>query len=98
MDRRRFEHLFVEVSLALGAQVPRYPLWLRLRELGWNPEQLGRDEAIGFLDSHLEAFLADHELALSARSTRRLRHRIARFDPSHPTPYERMERLGADNV
>ena len=34
MERRRFDHLFLELSVALGALAPRYALWLRIHEFG----------------------------------------------------------------
>jgi len=93
--RRGFEFLFVELSLALERLVPRYPLWLGLQALGWDPMALTGSQMITFCDRHLEAFLAEHGLALAPRRAQRLRREIRRFDPRHPTPYETMERLVA---
>jgi hypothetical protein len=96
VGRRRFEYLVVELSVALGHLVPRYPLWLRLHELGWNPEELEGDQLLAFYDGYLDQFLAEQGWALTAPSRRRIRRRLACFDPRHRTPYEIMEALGRD--
>ena len=95
MGRRRFEHLIVELSVAIGRQIPRYALWLRLGELGWHPEELSHRAMMAFHDEHLQDFLNDHGATLTARNGRRLRRSLARFDPRHLTPYEHMERFGS---
>jgi len=93
MQRRRFDHLIIEISLALDCNIPRYPLWLTFKELGANPEYLTREIVIEFCDEHLTDFLAHLGHTLSRRRTRRLRRAVARFDPALPTPYERMARI-----
>ncbi len=93
MKRRRFEFLVVELSVAVGRLIPRYALWLRLNELGWDPVALAGEELISFYDQHLQDFLAEHDLLLTQRESRRLRKKLVRFDPRHDTPYEIMERL-----
>lgn len=95
MARRRFEHLVVELSVAIDCAVPRYALWLRLHELGWSPESLTRDAALAFCERHLVGFLSEHGHRLSTRRSRRLQRAVAHFDAHHPTPYETLERLGA---
>ncbi len=94
MGRRRFEHLVAELSVAIGQVVPRYALWLQLRELGWMPEHLTREAVIAFHDVHLARFLSDHRLVITPRAERKLRRSLRRFDSRHPTPYERMESTG----
>jgi hypothetical protein len=91
--RRRFDHLVIEISLAVGERIPRYPLWLRLHELGWNPERLSRQAALAFCGAPLTRFLADHSLSLPRRARRRLERNLRRYDPAVPTPYERMARV-----
>jgi hypothetical protein len=93
MGRRRFDHLVLEISLALGQRVSRYALWLRLHDLGWNPEQLTRDAALAFCGAPLSRFLADRGLTLSPRAKRGVQRAVGRYDPAVPTPYERMARL-----
>jgi hypothetical protein len=93
VSRRRFDFLVTELSVAVGRVVPRYALWMLLHEQGWDPVQLGRDQLLCFHDGHLPGFLADQGLALSEREGRRLRRRLVRFDPRHPTPEETMARL-----
>lgn len=95
MGRRRFDHLFEELSVALGRLAPRYALWLRMSELGFEPEQLSRADAVGFCQLHLAGFLHDEALRLSPRERRRLERSVARFDPHQPTPYDHMSRIGA---
>lgn len=94
MRRRRFEHLVLELSVAVGRQIPRYALWLRLGELGWNPEALSRRAVMRFCDEHLLQFLEECGATLTARKARRLRRKLERFDPRHPGPCGHMERFG----
>ena len=91
--RRRFDHLVTELSVAVGQKIPRYALWLRLHEYGWNPDELSRDEAISFCGTPLSSFLATQGLRLRASRQRRLQREMARYDPALPTPYERMARF-----
>ena len=88
MSRRRFDHLFEEISLQIGRLAPRYALWLHLRELGLDPDRLTRDEAIAFCEVELPCFLREHELALSRRQSLSLLRAVARHDPSVRTPAE----------
>jgi len=91
--RRRFDHLVLEISLAVGSRIPRYDLWLHLHDLGWNPEQLPRGAAVAFCGAPLTRFLADCGLRLTPRGQRRIQRAVRRYDPSIPTPYERMARI-----
>jgi hypothetical protein len=93
LGRRRFDHLVTEVSVAVGQRIPRYALWLRLHEYGWNPDALSREHAISFCGTPLSSFLATRGLRLRASRQRRLRREMERYDPAIPTPYERMERF-----
>ena len=93
MRRRRFDHLAIELSLAVDRAVPRFALWTALHEGGADPEQLSRDAALAFCDAPLDRFLAGLGLALPAPARRRLRRRVARFDPRHPAPEEIFARL-----
>jgi len=88
MDRRRFEHLFVELSMLLGRLVPRFRLWLYLRENGADPESLTRHDVLGFCDSGLVPFLSAEGLSLSRRQQRKLRRGVAAFDPALSSPAE----------
>jgi len=93
VSRRRFEHIVVELSLAVEQNIPRYRLWLRMHDLGWNPEDLGLEQALEFCDRHLRIFLAESGLKMTSRSVRRLRKEVGRFDPNVLTPFERMAEL-----
>jgi len=93
VERRRFEHLFVELSVALGECVPRYALWLRIGELGWSPGALSQDAAVAFCRQDLPGFLAEHGLSLTPRRHRRLIRSVSRFDPQVRTPDEELNAL-----
>ena len=86
MSRPRFDHLFEEISVRIGRLAPRYALWLRLREIGMDPDALSRDDVVTFCRDHLDLFLFEHELALAPRETRDLIRSVARHDPSVRTP------------
>ena len=94
MGRRRFDHLFAELSVAVGQRLPRYDLWLALHESGVDPETLTRRELLGLCEGVLPAFLAARGIALSPRRGRALRRELHRYDPARPTPYERFAALG----
>ncbi len=85
----------MELSIAVSAVVPRYDLWLLLRELGSNPDHLTREGALAFHDFHLVDYLARHGMSIAPRAARRLRRALKRFDSRFPTPYERMEKYDA---
>ena len=100
--RRRFEHLFVELSVALGELVPRYALWLRIGEFGdpdelgehgGSPETLSRAAAVAFCRQELQGFLGEHGLELAPRKLRRLIRAVSRFDSQHATPEEQLRSL-----
>lgn len=93
MVRRGFEHLVAEVSVATGHRVARYPLWLRMRELGLDPDRLAPGEALAFCRRHLRTFLAEHGVPLTPQAARRLERAVARFDPRRPSPEEWIARL-----
>lgn len=86
--RRRFDHLYEELSVRLGRLAPRYAIWLRLREIGADPELLSRRDAVDFVDRELAGVLAERDLALSPRAARSLRRAVALYDPSVRTPAE----------
>ena len=92
--RRGFDHLVEEISVAVGRRVPRYPLWLRLRTHGFDPERLDRASAIAFCEAPLEDFLVEYGVRLPERELLRVRRSVRSFDPDYPTPYERMASLG----
>ena len=88
LRRRRFDHLFEEISVRIGRLAPRYALWLRLRELGMDADRLSREDVVAFCRDHLGEFLREHELALGPRQARDLLRSVARHDPSLRTPAE----------
>jgi hypothetical protein len=92
VSRRFFEYLLVELSVSVGTRLPRYALWLRLHDLGWNPEALEQADVLAFCDGPMEDFLADRGFQLSPRAQRRLRKALAKFDPLRPLPHEILER------
>jgi hypothetical protein len=98
VGRRRFDHLLIELSLALGVRVPRYPLWLFLRERGLDPEALGREDVSLFCHHYLDDALAILGETLGRRARRRLARRCLRYDPAQPSPEEFMARLGGEDA
>jgi hypothetical protein len=88
MLRRRFDHLFEEISVRLGRLAPRYALWLRLRELGMDADRLSRDDVVAFCREHLDRFLGEHDLVLARRQAQALLRSVARHDPTLRTPAE----------
>ena len=93
MTRKRFDHLHVEISVALGVHISRFALWLALHEAGHDPEHLSRKAAIAFCGAPLQSFLAERAQRLSLRDRRRVEKAVSRYDPSHPTPAEVMARF-----
>jgi hypothetical protein len=93
VERRRFEHLFVELSVALGELAPRYALWLRVGEFAESAEALDREAAVAFCREGLQPFLAEHDHSLSARQLRRLVRVVSRYDPLQATAEEQMSAL-----
>jgi len=91
--RRAFDHLHAELSIGVGCLVPRYALWLHLRDLGLDPEALDREQALSFCRLHARDFLAELGLPLAPHAARRLERALARFDPLRPTPSEQLARL-----
>jgi hypothetical protein len=91
--RRSFDHLHAELSVAAGRLLPRYALWLRLAEVGLDPERLRREQSLAFCRGHAAAFLGEQGIALSSDGARRLERAVGRFDARFPTPYERLARL-----
>ena len=88
MRRRRFDHLYEELSVRLGRLAPRYAIWLRMRERGIDPETLSRADALRFAYEELPALLAEQGLRLAPADARSLVRAIARHDPRSPSPAE----------
>ena len=86
MRRKRFNQLVAELSGLLGRALPRYGLWLRLHELGYDPEALSQRECLRFCERDLESFLGEQGLALSTRAQRRLRRALGGDVPFPPSP------------
>ena len=82
--------MVIEVSLAVGARIPRYELWLRFHELGVDPEGFTSKMAAAFCDGPLHGFLAEHGFRLGRRERRKLLRSVERYDPALPTPEERL--------
>ena len=92
MRRRRFDHLVLELSVALGQPVARFALWMRVHDAGYDPEELSCDEAAAFCAEALPAFLAERGLRLARHRRRRLERAVREFDPALGTPEEHFER------
>lgn len=91
--RSTFDHLHAELSIGVGCVVPRYTLWLHVREIGLDPEELDREQALAFCRRHASEFLAEIGLPLAPRAARRVERALVRFDPRYPTPSEQAARL-----
>jgi len=84
LERRRFDHLAAELSVALRVLVPRHALWLAAA-----PHLASAQSAAAFCDAPLDTFLDGARLPdLPARSRVRLRRMVARFDAAQRTPEE----------
>jgi len=88
VSRRRFDHLVVEISVAVGARIPRYALWMRMHQNGCDPETLTPQASAAFCGRPLEGFLAERGLQLTPRAQRRLRRCVERYNPEVPAPEE----------
>lgn len=88
MSRRYFEHLYNEISVAVGRRISSYALWLLVWESGGDPDQLSPEHARVFVENHLPSLLAEEGCPLEGRARKRLEKRLLRFDPRHPTPAE----------
>ena len=95
MNRRRFDHFYIELCLAAGQRLQRYRLWIEMSAQGCNPEGLDRHQLLGFFDEHLDTFLASERACLAPAARCRLRKTLDRHDPTRATPYEVMERISA---
>ena len=91
--RRRFDNLHVELSVALGAAIPRFDLWMEFHEWDMDPEHLTHEETIAFCTGPLERYLHKRGLSLRPRALRRLCRKVEKYDPSITTPYERFAAL-----
>jgi hypothetical protein len=80
----------VELSRAVEQTIPRYRLWLRLHDFGWDPEDLKLEQAVAFCKGPMKLFLTESGLEMSARANRHMRKEVGRFDPDILTPYDRM--------
>jgi hypothetical protein len=90
LGRRRFDNLHAELSLALRVEVSRYQLWLELHQWNIDPERLTREQAMAFCDGPLASYLHRYGLSLRRRALGRLCRRVANYDPTVPTPDERL--------
>jgi hypothetical protein len=89
LARRRFDHLVLELSLALAVRVPRLALYLAAARYAESGARLAE-----FCGAPLDGFLAEQRLApLAPRARERLRRRVARFDPRWRTPEEILGRM-----
>ena len=88
MLRRYFEHIYVEICLAVERRISRYDLWLAIWETGGDPDELTREQARRFVEAGLDPLLAEEGTRLRPRARRRLEGLILDFDARHPTPEE----------
>jgi hypothetical protein len=94
MKRRRFDHLVVELSVALDRWVARYALWQAVKEAGYDPESWSGPEAQRFCTIELPRWLRRSGQTVSEARLQKLARSVARFDPALLTPEEHFARLG----
>lgn len=90
MERRYFDFLYTEISVALGQRVSRYDLWLSLWNCGGDPDDLTHGQVQSFLDAGFSRLLHEEGKTLQPRALRRLSRRLLSFDARFPTPEERI--------
>ena len=83
--------------MTCGRLIPRFRLWLQLREDGADPEALCRRDALAFCDEGVVPFLAAEGLSLSRWQHRKLRRAVATFDPELTTPAEILARVDGES-
>jgi hypothetical protein len=88
VERRTFEFVYVEISLALSRRISRYDLWVRIWESGGDPDDLDRAQVRRFVERGLDGLLTEEGVRLAPRARRRLERRLCGFEPSAPTPEE----------
>jgi hypothetical protein len=93
MPNRYFDHIYSEISVAVGRRVSRYDLWLAIWNAGGNPDDLNPKQVRAFLDDELTDFLSEEGFTLDGRARRRLEKRLLGFDPHYPTPEEWFSQL-----
>lgn len=94
MKRRRFDHMVVELSVALDRWVARYALWQAVKDAGYDPECWSGPEAERFCTLELPRWLRRSGHALPEPRLEKLARSVARFDPVLLTPEEHFARLG----
>lgn len=83
-QRRRFDHLAIELSVAVGVRVPRHALWLAAEAHLESGAELAR-----FCDEALAPLLREWRIAAPPRrAAARLAREIAGFNPARRSPEE----------
>lgn len=94
MRRRCFDHFHAALCVAADTRIGRYPLWLAFHELGLDPEAATPTDLLDFLDFRAPSWLREEMgLRLGTRQLARLRRALEGYDPSVPTPEERLTAL-----
>jgi hypothetical protein len=93
MERRRFDRLVVELSVALDRWVPRYALWQHVHDAGLDPERWTGAQAERFCLLELPRWLRRQGFALAEPRLAKLARTIGRMDPALLTPEEHFARL-----
>ena len=94
MNRRRFDHLVVELSVLLDRWVARFALWQAVQEAGYDPERWSGSEAERFCTVDLPRWLRRQGHTVPEARLARLARSVARFEPALLTPEEHFARLG----
>ena len=86
-DRKIFNHLHEELSLAVGEYFPRMSLWEEVWE--FTSEPLTKETALRFLNERAPKLFPD----IPEKKLRRLTKRFERWDPNADTPEEIFARI-----
>jgi hypothetical protein len=93
MGRRIFSRMVLEISLAVGHYVSRHELWMLMRELKVDPEQMTSVEVAAFCGAPLRRFLASQGVRLGPLEIQRLEQQLRQINPYRADPYDRVEGL-----
>lgn len=93
--RRRFDWLYRQIRVEVkdtAHKVSRYQLYLYMKELGMNPDNLSREHAVQFIREHLKSWLEERELAIGKWTLYFFASRALQYDPNTLTPEDHLER------
>jgi hypothetical protein len=93
MQRRRFDRLVLELTLALDRPLPRFALWQAVHDAGLDPERWSGAEAERFCRLELPRWLRHRGYGLSDARVAKIARTLARFDPTQLCAEDHFARL-----